>query len=73
VLGLFCDDAALALAVFGIVVAAAILIGIGVHPLGAGAVLLRGSLTSLRQASPRRAEAQRSRVVVARRLVGKSR
>jgi hypothetical protein len=47
VLGLFFDDAALALAVLGVVAATALLIRIGVHPLGAGAVLLCGSLAAL--------------------------
>jgi hypothetical protein len=51
VLGLFCDDAALALALLGIVASAALLIRIGVHPLGAGAILLCGSLAALIAAS----------------------
>ncbi len=51
VLGLFFDDAPLALAVLGIVATAALLIRIGIHPLGAGAVLLCGNLTALVAAS----------------------
>jgi hypothetical protein len=50
-LGLFVDDVALALAVLLIVAAAALLIAIGINPLGAGAVLLCGSLTALIVAS----------------------